>query len=99
MAHWHHGAFITHALQGKLKAKTASLRQQLSRLTLSNKGVWDREEALIKAGGGVKSPWPVKLVYLALCYFLDVAFDGRPIQRFWFLETVARMPYFSYISM
>jgi hypothetical protein len=22
----------------------------------------------------------------------------RPIQRFWFLETVARMPYFSYIS-
>lgn len=23
----------------------------------------------------------------------------RPIARFWFLETVARMPYFSYISM
>lgn len=23
----------------------------------------------------------------------------RPIQRFWFLETVARMPYFSYITM
>lgn len=30
---------------------------------------------------------------------LDVIFNGRPIQRFWFLETVARMPYFSYISM
>ena len=30
---------------------------------------------------------------------LDVIYDKRPIQRFWFLEVVARMPYFSYISM
>lgn len=30
--------------------------------------------------------------YTALCFMLDVLFDGRPIQRFWFLETVARMP-------
>ena len=30
---------------------------------------------------------------------LDRLYAGRPIQRFWFLETVARMPYFSYISM
>ena len=37
-------------------------------------------------------------MYLSLCVFLDVAYDKRPIQRFWFLETVARMPYFSYIS-
>lgn len=29
----------------------------------------------------------------------DVIFEDRPIQRFWFLETVARMPYFSYLSM
>jgi len=34
-----------------------------------------------------------------LCYALDTFFDGRPISRFWFLETVARIPYFSYISM
>ena len=34
-----------------------------------------------------------------LCYVLDVIYDKRPIQRFWFLEVVARMPYFSYISM
>jgi ubiquinol oxidase len=38
-------------------------------------------------------------VYLSLCVFLDVAYDNRPLQRFWFLETVARMPYFSYITM
>ncbi len=38
-------------------------------------------------------------MYLSLCLLLDVLFKNRPIQRFWFLETVARMPYFSYISM
>ena len=37
--------------------------------------------------------------YLALCWVLDAIYEGRPIQRFWFLETVARMPYFAYISM
>eukprot|EP00798_Chlamydomonas_sp_ICE-L_P026993 gene26992-9008_t len=41
----------------------------------------------------------VRAVYLSLCVFLDVFYEGRPIQRFWFLETVARMPYFSYIAM
>lgn len=30
---------------------------------------------------------------------LDIVYNKRPIQRFWFLEVVARMPYFSYISM
>ena len=31
--------------------------------------------------------------------FIDVVFEDRPIQRFWFLETVARMPYFAYSSV
>lgn len=30
---------------------------------------------------------------------LDNIFNGRPLARLWFLETVARVPYFSYISM
>jgi hypothetical protein len=30
----------------------------------------------------------VRGVYLTLCIFLDVLFNNRPIQRFWFLETV-----------
>mmetsp|Transcript_33125 Transcript_33125/g.43624 ORF Transcript_33125/g.43624 Transcript_33125/m.43624 type:complete len:627 (+) Transcript_33125:35-1915(+) len=43
---------------------------------------------------------PLILVpYFFLCYMIDVVFNQRPIQRFWFLETIARMPYFSYISM
>ena len=35
-----------------------------------------------------------------LCQFIDLVFEERPvIERFFFLETVARMPYFSYVSM
>ncbi|GAB5036402.1 plastid terminal oxidase [Nannochloropsis oceanica] len=45
------------------------------------------------------TPWFVILPYYALCAFLDIVYEGRPLARFWFLETVARMPYFSYISM
>lgn len=39
----------------------------------------------------------IKLPFLLLCWILDVVYDGRPIQRFWVLETVARIPYFSFI--
>ena len=30
---------------------------------------------------------------------LDTLYKHRPIERFWLNETVARMPYFAYISM
>ena len=46
-----------------------------------------------------RAPWVIKAPYLVLCYMLDTIFDGRPLARLWFLETVARVPYFSYISM
>lgn len=45
------------------------------------------------------APWFIKVPYFALCFLLDVVYEGRPIQRFWVLEEVARMPYFAYISM
>lgn len=44
-------------------------------------------------------PVVVKGAYLLICFLLDVAFWKRPLNRFWFLETVARMPYFAYISV
>ena len=81
-----------------LSAECREVREKLKRLTLDNAAVWRREKAMEAAGQGVETPWFVRGVYLALCVFLDVAFDRRPIQRFWFLETVARMPYFSYIT-
>jgi len=64
-------------------------------LKLSNQAVVDRELARPQ----VPTPLPVKIAYDVLCQFIDVVFEDRPIQRFWFLETVARMPYFSYASV
>lgn len=78
------------------QAKEAErLRQELDRLTLSNEKVWQRE----RSRPPVNSPLVIRIPYYVLCWALDVVFDRRPIQRFWFLETVARMPYFSYLSM
>uniref|UniRef100_A0A383VUK8 Ubiquinol oxidase n=1 Tax=Tetradesmus obliquus TaxID=3088 RepID=A0A383VUK8_TETOB len=84
---------------GSMTESCKQIRSKLAQLKLSNKAVWDREHAREAAGGGVDTPWFVKGIYLSLCVFLDVAYDNRPLQRFWFLETVARMPYFSYITM
>lgn len=71
------------------------VRTRLRSLTLDSKAIWDRE-----GKSALDAPTIVKLPYLALCWFLDVVFDeGYVFSRFFFLETVARMPYFSYISM
>ncbi|KAH7283659.1 hypothetical protein KP509_34G018300 [Ceratopteris richardii] len=75
--------------------KVDERQQALKRLTLSNDAVWERE----KSRPPVEAPWWILGPYYVLCLMLDVIFENRPIQRFWFLETVARMPYFSYISM
>jgi len=64
-------------------------------LQLSNQAVTDREHARPQ----VPTPPPVRVAYEVLCWFIDVVFEDRPIQRFWFLETVARMPYFAYTSV
>jgi len=71
------------------------VRAKLKLLTLSNDAIWKRKENRPE----VKAPYIIKLPYLFLCNLLDVLFQGRPINRFYFLETVARMPYFSYILM
>jgi ubiquinol oxidase len=71
------------------------VRKQIRSLTLSNDAVWAREDSREQ----VRSPFVLKAPYLLLCTMIDVLFDGRPIDRFWFLENVARMPYLSYVSM
>ena len=70
-------------------------RLKLKELKLSNEAIWARE----KSRPQVVSPLVIKIPYLILCVLLDALFDGDPISRFWFLETVARMPYFSYITL
>jgi hypothetical protein len=100
-------ALADEAAEGRLSQEpsTAAAREventrlKLKLLTLSNKAVWDREHAREEAGGAIRSPFVLRGPYLFLCGMIDVLFDGKPIERFWFLENVARMPYLSYVSM
>lgn len=72
------------------------LQSQLHLLTLNSTAIWDRE----RARGPVIAPYLIKIPYYALCYLLDIVFEGQNVfSRFFLLETVARMPYFSYITM
>jgi ubiquinol oxidase len=68
-------------------------------LSLSNEAVAETER-LREESDGKKNAHPVsQALYDLGCLFLDRLFDERPIQRFWFLEVIARIPYFSYVSM
>jgi ubiquinol oxidase len=79
-----------------LSPKQKQMREQLDRLALNSTAIWERE----LADGPIEAPWVIKAPYLFLCYMLDVVFENRYVpHRFYLLETVARMPYFSYIGM
>jgi ubiquinol oxidase len=69
-------------------------RNSIKKLKLSNENIWTREHQR----PSVQAPRLLMTVYYAICFVLDVIYDGKPIDRFWFLETIARMPYFSYIA-
>eukprot|EP00879_Flechtneria_rotunda_P021135 GHRR01022266.1.p1 GENE.GHRR01022266.1~~GHRR01022266.1.p1 ORF type:complete len:381 (+),score=127.88 GHRR01022266.1:464-1606(+) len=84
---------------GHLNAECREIRQKLAQLKLRDADVWAREEQRKKVTGDVKAPWFVKAPFWLLCVTLDLCFANRPIQRFWVLETVARIPYFAYISI
>jgi ubiquinol oxidase len=68
-------------------------------LYLSNAEVAAAETRREAAGSGIAAHPFARMLYDVGCLFLDHFFDGRPIARFWFLETVARVPYFSYTSL
>lgn len=93
------GEAMVNAQTGELANDYSDVRERLGKLELNDAAVWEREHQRSLSDQAVTSPWWIKGAYLALCIGLDVIYAKRPIQRFWFLETVARMPYFSYISM
>ena len=66
---------------------------------LANEIVKQAEKTREENGNRVDAHPIARFLYDVGCLFLDKCFDGRPIERFWFLETVARIPYFSYVSM
>jgi ubiquinol oxidase len=72
------------------------MQEKLSKLTLNSTAIWERE----LKDGPIEAPLLIKIPYLFLCYMLDIVFEGKYVpSRFFLLETVARMPYFSYIAM
>mmetsp|Transcript_11681 Transcript_11681/g.25046 ORF Transcript_11681/g.25046 Transcript_11681/m.25046 type:complete len:421 (+) Transcript_11681:151-1413(+) len=75
------------------------IREKLRRLKLDNNAVMAREQQRIKKEGDIDTPLWVKIPFIALCWVLDVVYENRPIPKFWVLETVARIPYFAYISI
>lgn len=87
------------AMDGELSAEQEKILNKLQELKLDDAKVFKREKDREALEGAPEAPWAIRISYRFLCWLLDVIYEGRPIQRFWFLETVARMPYFSYISM
>jgi ubiquinol oxidase len=82
--------------QVALSDRQLELQEKLTKLRLNTTEIWERE----LADAPIDAPLIIKIPYLAVCYLLDVVFEGGYIPaRFFLLETVARMPYFSYISM
>jgi ubiquinol oxidase len=71
------------------------LRKSLKALRLNDKNIWKREQMREH----VECPRILLMMYYSLCFILDIIFKDKPIDRFWFLETVARMPYFSYVAI
>ncbi|CAM9344831.1 unnamed protein product [Chrysoparadoxa australica] len=89
-----------------LATLTLDQRQLKAREKMRMSYIHDLVESSSRAGVSIaatirqtETPWFVLGPYYALCELLDLWFKGRPLQRFWLLETVARMPYFSYLSM
>lgn len=78
-----------------LTEKQDKLQAKLEQLTLNSTEIWEREFS----DGPIDAPLVIKVPYLLVCYLLDVVFEDRYVpSRFFLLETVARMPYFSYIT-
>ena len=80
-------------------AEREDVRMAQRKTELDAAGGVNSADPRIREEASQLTPWFVLVPYKGLCVFLDVCFEDRPIARFWFLETVARIPYFSYISM
>lgn len=75
--------------------KILRLRRNLKQLKLNDKNIWKREQHR----NPVECPRLLMAIYFTICFMLDIIYKDKPIDRFWFLESVARMPYFSYVAI
>jgi ubiquinol oxidase len=87
------------AFAPNLTEKERKILIKVKKLKLNDDLVAKREKERSVTGDDVDAPLAVRIPYASLCFILDIIYKDRPIQRFWFLETVARMPYFGFISL
>ena len=73
----------------------ADLDDVLSKLKLDDERIRQRE----RSREPVVCSRFMRIVYDMICILLDLIFKNKPIDRFWFLENIARMPYFSYVGI
>lgn len=78
-----------------LTAYRKELYSILDTFTLDDTLVMNRERNRTE----VECPRMMRAGYDTVCYLLDVIYKDKPIDRFWFLENIARMPYFSYVAV
>ena len=71
------------------------LRKNLKQFKLDDENIWKREQNR----DPVECPRLLMIIYYTICHMLDIIYKDKPIDRFWFLESVARMPYFSYVAI
>ncbi|CAN0361403.1 unnamed protein product, partial [Hapterophycus canaliculatus] len=80
-------------LSGLRLSNKAIEDREIARIAATKTFLEEEARKGIKDAGNIlrsQTPWFVMVPYKVLCWFLDVVFEDRPIQRFWFLETVAR---------
>jgi ubiquinol oxidase len=78
-----------------LSSYRKELNQTLSTLTLNEKNIRVREYNREQ----IECPFVMRISYDVVCFMLDVIYKDKPIDRFWFLENIARMPYVSYVAV
>ena len=79
----------------KEKNDIRKFRKQMKELTLDDERIMIREHEREQ----VKAPRAMMIMYNITCWTMDLIYKDKPIDRFWMLETVARQPYFSYVTM
>ncbi|KAK4532178.1 hypothetical protein CCYA_CCYA11G3035 [Cyanidiococcus yangmingshanensis] len=96
------GAFFE-AVTVSAKLRTGEASQasaRLNELEISDTAVSERENIRERNTGYLaRAPWLSRQTYQLSCRIIEAVFRNRPIARFWFLEMVARVPYFSYLSV
>jgi ubiquinol oxidase len=70
-------------------------RRQMNQLTLDAEQIMIREHTRDQ----VNAPRAMMIVYNIICLSIDKIYEGKPLDRFWMLETIARQPYFSYVAI